>query len=386
MKHIYILLFSLAAISTTALAQTRFDVTMRVDSVQRQFIVVRPSGPAPAGGYPMVVVFHGTSGDGEKFYNISGWKEKGEVEKIITVFPSSLEYCIIEDSVQKRTTKWNNGDLQMVACPGQNLKDDIHFMRRMIDSITSVFPIDRTRIFATGHSNGGVFTSKLSIDMSDVFSAVATVAGPLLPPDSAAPVRKIPTWFMIGTLDRTVVADVPGEPGLPEVPFNDSGVVYLGRLLRLFRGPLGLDTTYTKDSISIFLTYKYTTPLVPGPTAPFFFTLVNDMEHLYPNGTNASFTAANLFWEFFTQSTSSVPQTGEVRSNLTIYPNPAHDYLIVDGEGDITLSLRTVLGQKVFTTTGSRGRRIDLPNLANGAYIAEIVDPHTRSTTMVLLR
>lgn len=77
--------------------QTRFDVTMTVESVERQFIVVRPSAPTPAGGYPVVFMFHGTSGDGERFYNISGWKEKGEREGFVTNFPSSWEHCFLND-------------------------------------------------------------------------------------------------------------------------------------------------------------------------------------------------------------------------------------------------------------------------------------------------
>ncbi|MBL7975302.1 MAG: hypothetical protein JNJ85_10340, partial [Candidatus Kapabacteria bacterium] len=44
-----------------------------VEGRVRECIVVRPSGAVPAGGYPMVFMVHGTGGDGEKFYNISGW-------------------------------------------------------------------------------------------------------------------------------------------------------------------------------------------------------------------------------------------------------------------------------------------------------------------------
>lgn len=38
---------------------------------------------------PVVFMLYGTSGNGEEFYNNSGWKEVGETENIFTVFPSS---------------------------------------------------------------------------------------------------------------------------------------------------------------------------------------------------------------------------------------------------------------------------------------------------------
>ena len=64
----------------------RFDVKFNFDGVEREFIVVKPTGAVPAGGYPVVFMFHGSSGDGEQFYNTSKWKERGEIEKFITVF------------------------------------------------------------------------------------------------------------------------------------------------------------------------------------------------------------------------------------------------------------------------------------------------------------
>lgn len=67
-------------------AQIRRDFTVNFEGVNREFIVVRPSGVVPAGGYPVVFMLHGTSGDGEKFYQGSGWKEKGEAEKFIRFF------------------------------------------------------------------------------------------------------------------------------------------------------------------------------------------------------------------------------------------------------------------------------------------------------------
>ena len=52
--------------------------TTIIDGDTREYYVHVPAaynGTAPA---PVVFMLHGTSGDGENFYNISGWKELGE--------------------------------------------------------------------------------------------------------------------------------------------------------------------------------------------------------------------------------------------------------------------------------------------------------------------
>jgi polyhydroxybutyrate depolymerase len=57
--------------------------------------------------------------------------------------------------------------------------DDIGFVRELVASLKSEFPIDVTRIYAAGSSNGGIFTQRLACEFSDVLIAIATVAGPL---------------------------------------------------------------------------------------------------------------------------------------------------------------------------------------------------------------
>lgn len=362
------LLLSLAFVCCAALsfAQTRIDAKIEVDSVMRDFIVVIPSGSAPAGGYPIVFMFHGTSGDGEKFYNISGWKEKGETEKIVTVFPSSLRYCVTEDSAAPHmTTKWNNGDLQTVACPGQTFKDDVKFVRMMVDTITKTLSIDRTRIYASGFSNGGVFTSKLAVEASDIFAAITTSAGPMM--DSGSAKRMIPTIFSLGTLDDRFCSAF----GVAEIPFNDSAVVmfrgFNNRFLKIFN----LSNDYTKDSVGLVLRYRFNT-LAVAAAWEFNFVLFDGMTHGFPNGVNYPLVAADLFWPFFQQYTLplSVTKSGEEIQPIYLRPNPATDYIIVDEDATVTLFSST--GAEVFTTKAVQDERIALPKLASGVYIAKI--------------
>ncbi|MBK7225484.1 MAG: hypothetical protein IPH96_08755 [Saprospiraceae bacterium] len=63
------------------------------------------------------------------------------MKNFISVFPSALRYCIIEDSVPTITTKWNCKDIPEILCPNQNIKDDVLFISSMIDSLIKIFLI-----------------------------------------------------------------------------------------------------------------------------------------------------------------------------------------------------------------------------------------------------
>ena len=70
---------------------------------------------------------------------------------------------------------WNAGN----CCGGardQNV-DDVGFIRQIVANLTRQMNVDRQRIYATGMSNGGLMSYRLACEMSDVFKAIAPVAG-----------------------------------------------------------------------------------------------------------------------------------------------------------------------------------------------------------------
>ncbi|MBI5646550.1 MAG: T9SS type A sorting domain-containing protein [Ignavibacteriae bacterium] len=372
---VYILLLCHAGLFIDTTAQTRIDMTLEVDSVQRQFIIARPSGTAPAGGYPLVVMLHGTSGDGEKFYNISGWKEKGEQENFVTVFPSALQYCFYTDDgsgMMHLTTKWKNGDALQKLCPGARpMKDDITFLRRMIDTIAALLPINLRKMYVSGFSNGGAMASKLMVEMSDIFAAASCGSGLLSEQDSAQARRNLPAWFILGTDDPLWLLSYQNA-GIPlqRFPFNDSTVThYLAPHIQRYLGALGLANQYRKDSIGNVLTYTYTTPSSALPVTEFRFSLIRGLEHEYPNGVNHWLVAANFLWDFYKrQQLPTTVESAPATMAFDVYPNPAQEYFIVKCTGEVHVSLSNLLGQSVFASRTTGGQRITLPTMARGVY------------------
>lgn len=350
----------------------RFDATLLIDGKQREFIVSKPTTKAPPRGYPVVFMLHGTSGDGEKFYNISGWKELGEIENFITVFPSSLRYCVYNpDSSRILITKWNNGDLQSVACPNQDFKDDVKFFRKMTDTISAILPVNEKMIFVAGFSNGGVMAAKLALEMSDVFSAATCTGAFLHDLDSMRVKVKIPVWNMFGTQDSMFIE----RSGRPYIPFNDTCLAYLRNGIHNYLGSFGLDSTYAKSYDSLMLHYEYT-QVQPGESAAFFrHTMLLGMTHQYPNGINYPVKAQDLHWEFF-KSVSGASRNEDVQDfkPMQLWPNPASDVMFMNSEENVAyIEIYDLNGLIKARSAVVPGAPLDLRNLPPQVYVLHVI-------------
>lgn len=305
-------------------AQTRYDINLISEGRLRESIVVKPSSPPPIGGYPIVFMLHGTSQDGELFYDISGWKELGEQENFITVFPTSLRWCYVDDSVETHGLRWVNGQVTDNPCSGppQNYISDVNFLKLLAKKIADTFPVNPAMIFASGFSNGSGMIHKLAIDAGDVFAACAG-SGSFLPVgDSAKPIHRIPVWAMMGTRDDKSI-----RPPFTEIPFGDDSVlVYFNRALQRMIDCQGVTQNFTKFETAITHSYDFKESNSGDTGQLYRFTLVNDMFHVYPNGMNFRLEAAKLFWEFFK---SSVVVKNLDHSKLiptaSVFPNPSSD-------------------------------------------------------------
>lgn len=379
-KILLIICFYLASFQLS-IAQIRTDFTLRLDGVDREYIVVKPSGVFPPGGYPVVFMFHGTSGDGEQFYNTSRWKEKGEKEKFITVFPTSLKYCILNfpDNNPVFLTRWNTGDLQVDKCPNlqQNFKDDVRFVRQMIDTIKQKYTINNKKIFAAGFSNGCSMIHKLAVAAPDIFSAVAGVGSILQALDSLKASKSIPIWNVIGTEDDRFTTPI----GISPLPLTgDSILIYLKGYITRLQDCEGLTNVYSKVTTPTSVSYTYDKPITSGNQGKFMLTLVKGMTHIYPNGTNFPFSATDFFWEFFNQvSLSGTKNLVPESDDFNIYPNPSSGEMIIDlgSTKDISnydILVFNMMGQLVFVSKGNQQSKYILSkeNTGRGLFIVQV--------------
>ncbi|MEE3852940.1 PHB depolymerase family esterase [Gordonia sp. LSe1-13] len=158
----------------------------------RTFEMYRPAGLS--GPSPLVVVLHGGYGSGRQAENSYHWDAQADRGRFVAVFP---------DGVGR---SWNAG-----TCCGpaqQRGVDDVAFIRAVVERAAAVQPIDRSRIFVTGMSNGAMMAYRLACE-TDLFAAVAPVAGTVVTDcDDAGPTSLL---HIHGTADESVRYD--GGPG-----------------------------------------------------------------------------------------------------------------------------------------------------------------------------
>ncbi len=373
----YLKLFFLLFFVNTINGQ-RIDVKFLFEGRLRESIIQIPRKGPPPGGYPVVMVLHSSAHNGEEAYNIFGWKELGESENFITLYPSSLKWCVTEDNVEKVIARWVNGNVTDLPCSGppQNYVDDVKFLKELIRRVKDNYTVNSSKIYITGFSNGSVMVHKMAMDAGDIFSAASGCGGILAKADSVAnPIRRIPFWFMLGTSDDMFIV-----PPFTELPFyNDSILGYLKVYLNRMLACQGLTQTYDHSETPITQTYRWEESQTGGSSAsPYFFTLVKNMRHQYPNGNNYPLEAAKLFWEFFKQSSTvgTEEPSGKILS-VSAYPNPANDRIFFQmNDGDLSLPANLAVfnscGQAVYQAKTDGNFILDKKMLGPGFFIVKI--------------
>lgn len=352
-------------------AQTRLDIQMFVEGRLRESIIVIPSKTPPPGGYPIVVMLHGTAQDGPQFYDISGWKELGEVENFITVFPTSLSWCFVDDGIEEFSRRWVNGNVTDSPCSGtpQNYISDVNFLKLLVQKIADTFQVNKAMIFASGFSNGSAMIHKLAIEAGDVFAACAGSSGFMPMGDSSKPVQRVPIWLMMGTKDDKHI-----KAPFTEIPFGGDSV------LAYFRSPLnrslscqGLTENFNKFETSITHSYEFSESK-PGEESKLYrFTLIQDMFHIYPTEFNSRINGPQLFWEFFKKSVTVANYSiNKINVDIQVYPNPADELVTVDLQkfkknGPIQLEIYNSLGQCISQKTISEPGKLVLRKTELGA-------------------
>ncbi len=305
----------------------RHDHVLMVDGAEREVIVYVPE--AVTASAPAVLMLHGTSGDGARFFNISGWREKADEVGLIAVFPSALSYCLHEDDngdgdfddpgERKVTTKWAAGELgdparmplcdetELAALPADRralvdhpLHDDVAFMGAILDLLEADYAVDRRRIYASGFSNGAQMTSRLAVEMADRFGAIGAAAGALAVPAVPAS-RPLSLLSSLGANDDGI-AEALGVASLPLDETLLTDYPPMVAVMTNYRTVLGLDDGFTHEArmVSGATVSRFTYASSPTSAGNELQVLVIDgLSHQYPNGRNHPVVLVDVLWEFF---------------------------------------------------------------------------------------
>lgn len=275
---------------------------MEVDGLDRQFILHLPSSYDPNAdrAFPVVFMLHGGGGSGKKYYNISGWKELGEKEGIITVFPTAHRVCLDRQDGRSTDNYWLTVGKEQQLCAGQAYHSDANFLRAIVDYLKANYRVDAGRFYCTGFSNGMGFTlSRVIPELSDVFAAVGGTSSLLNEQISAS--TPIPCFMMVGERDPKLIRYNGNQP----FPTTATGIeqnAFLTRVIGNVLTMLKLSADYqaVERKKHTTLTYAHTTD---GGEQVLKFSVLKGQKHIYPRGIpeHNNIRAAEIFWDFFQQ-------------------------------------------------------------------------------------
>lgn len=281
---------------------TKSTYEIQVNNVNREYIVYEPSHYG-AEDYPLVFMFHGASGTGERFYDRSGWNDVAETDSFLVAYPTGWPYDMSDDGCGGDSINlWHDYNVPTLVCDPSLLLDDVHFFDQMLDEIITNYNVDTSRIYIAGFSNGGGMTGRLSVEVSNRLAAIGPFAGTLEFDSSFVPQRNLPIHLGIGNKDPLVLAMTDFTDSIPMdmgIALSDS---LLHNVIMTWANTFELDTNYTITTSTPLLLTATFDGLSGDSDHVFHFTLVNDVYHQYPNPDNAP-GAAEFYWNFFKKHT-----------------------------------------------------------------------------------
>lgn len=177
--------------------------------VDREFIYHAP-GDVVAEDLPLLFVFHGLGSYNAEVRYFTGFDAVADANNFLVVYPQAAQ---IGGDVQ-----WNvyADDVPGHAGVGEpSAADDVVFVDDLIDWFCANHHIDASRIYCTGHSNGGNFCYLLSLQRPGVFAAFAPASANLWGDEAY-----LTTMFGAG-FNPVAIYHVHGDPD-PVVNYPDS--------------------------------------------------------------------------------------------------------------------------------------------------------------------
>lgn len=163
--RIFLILLLLWAFSMMAATAVPVMVKITVDEVERTALVY-PGKEAAKTPAPLVVAFHGFTGTARSMARMSRLHEAWPEATV--VYPQGL---ILDHP------RWGKKGFGWQLKPGDLNDRDLRFVDALLTQVSATYQVDARRVYATGMSNGALFTYELLTARPQLFAAFAPVAG-----------------------------------------------------------------------------------------------------------------------------------------------------------------------------------------------------------------
>jgi len=163
---------------------------------------------------PLLVALHGGLGSSAQFSSNSGFDGLATSNRFLVAYPDGVGRLATGGGGAQT---WNGGDCCGPAA--QRDVDDVAFLRAVVDDVSAAYSVDPKRIYAAGHSNGGIMALRLACEASDVVTAVG-VQSSALGVATCSPKPPVSLLQIHGTADTNIPIDGGRGSGLANVSFR----------------------------------------------------------------------------------------------------------------------------------------------------------------------
>lgn len=168
--------FAIASVSAAEPAPTKWIV----DGVEREAVVYLPA--VSDSKTPAIFAFHGHGGN--MHFAAGGMAFQNSWPEAIVVYPQGLPTPGIVLDKEGNKPGWQD-------FAGQENDRDLRFVDAMLKTLREKYSIDENRVYATGFSNGGLFSYLLLSQRPNIFAAFAPGGAVLLPQVSLTTPRPV---------------------------------------------------------------------------------------------------------------------------------------------------------------------------------------------------
>ncbi|MEO1026338.1 MAG: PHB depolymerase family esterase [Pseudomonadota bacterium] len=182
---------------TSGLSAGRTEQSLTVGGRDRNYLLFLPDNFKTARNLPIVFAFHGGGDNANSMADWSSFPALARREGFVLVIPNGTFNKRNNGGTWNTDTPWVQGSAERLNV------DDVAFFDAMLERIAGQVSIDRSRVFATGMSKGGMMSYHLACHRAEQLRAIAPVAATMTT-QTCDPSGSVDILHLHGSSDATV--------------------------------------------------------------------------------------------------------------------------------------------------------------------------------------
>jgi polyhydroxybutyrate depolymerase len=321
--------------------------------------------------YPLIIAAHGWNSDAAGMEQMTKFSIKANSKNFFVTY---LHYVGPPPDVS-----WN-------YFMNEDKPDDIGYAKAVIDSIFARYPIDSSRVFAIGFSDGCGMVNRLSQETDGLIKATGTV-GSMADFGSAIQTTPVKMIHLHANNDPAVNYSTIRNSTLnswletddcmsdPDTIYNEQG--YVGEMWK----------NQANDTMVLFYTLPWN-------------------QHAWPvkNELGSLVSATDIIWDFFEKGIAipTIPPlaineiNNTTAGSVTVFPNPASSKLTMTlnspREDNLSMQIIQVNGQVIdsidlgHVSVGRNQYEYNVKNLMKGYYLVHITGKNSQFDSSILVQ